>query len=44
LYSKGSFGLTPGYKKKMYNLSCDLMDNGIAGDYVFAGQELTPRG
>lgn len=39
----GSYGVIPGYGKKMYNHSCDLMDNGIAGNYLFAGQDLAPR-
>jgi hypothetical protein len=43
LFVKGSYGIVPGYKKKMYNHSCDLMNNGIAGNYLFAGQDLAPR-
>jgi len=41
---QGSFGTIPGMKKKMYNMSCDLMDNGHAGNYLFAGQDLSPSG
>jgi len=40
---EGLYGIAPGEGKKMYNHSCDLMDNGIQGNYEFAGQELDPR-
>merc|ERR1719334_2253578 len=40
---EGTYGTDPGEGKKMYNHSCDLMDNGIKGNYKFAGQELSPR-
>ncbi|XP_023321559.1 uncharacterized protein LOC111696238 [Eurytemora carolleeae] len=38
-----TYGTDPGVNKKMYNHSCDLMDNGLSGNYKFAGQELAPR-
>ena len=40
---QGLYGVDPGERRKMYNHSCDLMDNGLAGVYRFAGQELQPR-
>ena len=43
LIFQGSYGTDPGENKKMYNHSCDLMDNGLSGNYRFAGQELEPR-
>ena len=27
----------------MYNYSCDMMDNGVQGNYLVGGQELDPR-
>ena len=39
----GSYSINPGEGKKMYNHSCDLMDNGVSGDYKWGGQELDPK-
>lgn len=39
----GTYGINPGTGKKMYNHSCDLLENGLKGNYDFAGQELSPR-
>jgi len=42
---EGSYGTNPNEGKKMYNHSCDLMDNALKSppNYEFAGQELNPR-
>merc|ERR1719334_1949120 len=42
---EGSYGTNPNEGKKMYNHSCDLMDNALKSPpvYEFAGQELNPR-
>merc|ERR1719433_2537109 len=39
----GSYSINPGEGKKMYNHSCDLMDNGVSGDVKRGGQELDPK-
>ena len=42
----GSYSINPNEGKKMYNHSCDLMDNGLSGDparVVRGGQLLDPK-
>ena len=42
----GSYSINPNEGKKMYNHSCDLMDNGLSGDKTRVergGQLLNPK-
>ena len=40
----GTYSINPGEGKKMYNHSCDLMDNGVNNNNVFrGGQDLDPK-
>ena len=40
----GSYSINPGEGKKMYNHSCDLMDNGVNNNNVLrGGQDLDPK-
>ena len=42
--SAGSYSINPGEGKKMYNHSCDLMDNGVnINNAERGGQDLDPK-